>query len=143
MLEGFPGHNLVLSIFVEVADTRFFGVPELADSVLVLFSGKLEKQHITVQKEWPSTLPEVYCRAGEIRQVIANLVGNAVDSMPHAGDLSLTAQITGDRVELAVLDTGMGIPQEVREKLFQPFFTTKSLGGTGLGLSLSAEIVET
>jgi signal transduction histidine kinase len=117
-------------------------LPELVDSVLVLFCGKLEMQHIPVRKTWKAEIPNVHCRAGEIRQVIANLVGNAIDSMPHGGSLSVSVQAAGDFIELAVTDTGQGIPEEVKEKIFQPFFTTKGVGGTGLGLSISAEILE-
>ncbi|WP_446742467.1 MHYT domain-containing protein [Silvibacterium acidisoli] len=117
-------------------------LPELVDSVLVLFGGKLETQRISVEREWPFEIPEVQCRDGEIRQVIANLVGNAIDAMPHGGILSVSMQVVGGSIELAVKDTGEGISDEVREKLFQPFFTTKGIGGTGLGLSISAEILE-
>ncbi|MBB6143186.1 signal transduction histidine kinase [Silvibacterium bohemicum] len=117
-------------------------LPELVDSVLVLFGGKLEIQHISVQKDWQPEVPKVHCRAGEIRQVIANLVGNAIDSMPLGGTLSVSMHVVRDSIELAIMDTGQGISEEVKEKLFQPFFTTKGVGGTGLGLSISAEILE-
>lgn len=117
-------------------------LPELIDSVLVLFGGKLDRQHIAVRKDLQPDVPEIHCRAGEMRQVIANLVGNAIDAMPDGGLLSLSLQVVGDALELAVTDTGHGIPEEARAKLFQPFFTTKGAGGTGLGLSISAEILE-
>jgi signal transduction histidine kinase len=117
-------------------------LPELADSVLVLFGKKLEMQHISVRRDWQPEVPKLHCRDGEIRQVIANLVGNAIDSMPHGGVLSVSVRVVGDFVELAVTDTGQGIPDEAKEKLFQPFFTTKGVRGTGLGLSISSEILE-
>ena len=117
-------------------------LPELVDSVLVLFSGGLEKHHISVEKSWEPVVPSVFCLAGEIRQVIANLVGNAIDAMPQGGILSVSIRSIDECIELAVKDTGEGIPENAREKLFQPFFTTKGAGGTGLGLSISAEILE-
>ena len=117
-------------------------LPGLIDSVLVLFGRKLEMQQIAVEKDWHPEVPNVHCRAGEIRQVVANLVGNAIDAMPDGGLLSVSVRVVGDCIELAVMDTGQGIPEEARDKLFQPFFTTKGVGGTGLGLSISAEILE-
>jgi signal transduction histidine kinase len=117
-------------------------LPELVESVLVLFGKKLQTQHIAVHKDWPPDIPEILCLAGEIRQVIANLIGNAIDSMPHGGTLTISVRTGASTVELTVRDTGQGIPEEAREKLFQPFFTTKGTSGTGLGLSISAEILE-
>ena len=117
-------------------------LPELIESVLILFGKKLETQHITVRTDWAADVPEVLCLAGEIRQVIANLIGNGIDAMPESGMLSLSVQVVGECLELSVRDTGKGIPEEAREKLFQPFFTTKGVRGTGLGLSISAEILE-
>jgi len=117
-------------------------LPELAESVLVLFGRKLETRRISIKKDWPADVPNVQCRSGEIRQVIANLIGNAIDSMPQGGMLSISAQVVGECVELSIADTGQGIPEEAKEKLFQPFFTTKGVGGTGLGLSISAEILQ-
>lgn len=117
-------------------------LPELVESVLVLFRKKLETKRISVRKNWEPEIQMVECRAGEIRQVIANLVGNAIDAMPEDGLLSVAVQDDGDFIEIAITDTGHGIPEEARAKLFQPFFTTKGVGGTGLGLSISAEILE-
>ena len=117
-------------------------VPEMVDSVLVLFSKKLTTQNISVKGDWQTDLTNVHCRAGEIRQVVANLVGNAIDAMPRGGILSISARLVEDCIELTVTDTGQGIPKEAKEKVFQPFFTTKGVGGTGLGLSISAEILE-
>jgi signal transduction histidine kinase len=117
-------------------------LPEVVESVLVLFAKKLEQQRIVVRTDWEPDVQKVECRAGEIRQVIANLIGNGIDSMADGGVLSIALRSVGDCVELAVTDSGAGIPEEAREKLFEPFFTTKGVGGTGLGLSISAEILE-
>ncbi len=117
-------------------------LPELVDSALLLFAGKLKAQQISVSTHWEAETPLVECREGEIRQVIANLVGNAIDAMPIGGALSISLEARGPSVELAVSDTGIGISQEGKEKLFEPFFTTKGIRGTGLGLSISAEILK-
>jgi GAF domain-containing protein/CheY-like chemotaxis protein len=79
--------------------------------------------------------------AAELREVMTNLILNAVDAMPHGGTLTLTSAVVGDTVELTVGDTGMGIPPEVKERIFDPFFTTKGPQGTGLGLSMSYGIL--
>ena len=134
--------NHTLKFYRQQNAASWASLPELVDSVLILFGGKLEIQHISVQKDWQPEVPAVHCRAGEIRQVIANLVGNAIDSMPHGGVLSISVRAVGDSIELTVKDTGQGIADEAKKKLFQPFFTTKGVRGTGLGLSISAEILK-
>ena len=75
-----------------------------------------------------------------MRQVLLNLVQNAVDSMPNGGELTVLSRALQDHVELVVADTGQGMDEDVLESLFQPFFTTK-VGGTGLGLSVSQKII--
>src|SRR5262249_19214465 len=77
----------------------------------------------------------------ELREVMTNLILNAVDAMPHGGELTLTSVVIGDTVEVTVGDTGVGIPPEVQERIFDPFFTTKGPQGTGLGLSMSYGIL--
>jgi two-component system NtrC family sensor kinase len=85
-------------------------------------------------------LPEVICNADQLRQVFLNLIINAGDAMPNGGTLTVRT-IAGPTVAIIeVQDTGIGIPESFRDRLFEPFFTNKS-NGTGLGLSISAHIV--
>jgi len=91
----------------------------------------------------------VLALAGELRQLIVNLVGNAVDAMGRGGTLKI--RIAGARerrngarpgIRLTVADTGTGIHPEIKKKLFEPFVSTKGDTGTGLGLWVSSEIVQ-
>lgn len=78
-----------------------------------------------------------------LQQVVFNLINNACQAMKDAGTLLISTQVLGSQVELSIQDTGPGIPENIRDRIFEAFFTTKAQGhGTGLGLSLSKEIVE-
>jgi signal transduction histidine kinase/ActR/RegA family two-component response regulator len=77
----------------------------------------------------------------ELREVLVNIIFNAVDAMPNGGEIRMSAQETNDSVILTVVDTGTGMPPEVKSRLFDPFFTTKGKGGTGMGLAVSFGIV--
>jgi CheY-like chemotaxis protein len=77
----------------------------------------------------------------ELREVLVNMVFNAIDAMPEGGTLTLTTRTAGDHVEIAVVDTGVGMYPEVRSKIFDPFFTTKGKAGLGLGLAVSFGII--
>jgi signal transduction histidine kinase/ActR/RegA family two-component response regulator len=79
--------------------------------------------------------------AGELREVLVNMVFNAVDAMPEGGTLTLSTQEAGDEVVLTVADTGVGMGEDVRSRIFDPFFTTKGKAGMGLGLSVSYGII--
>src|SRR5215213_2931757 len=79
--------------------------------------------------------------AGELREVLVNMVFNAVDAMPDGGTLTLSTQEADDEVLLTVSDTGTGMGEEVRSRIFDPFFTTKGKAGMGLGLSVSYGII--
>jgi signal transduction histidine kinase len=79
--------------------------------------------------------------AGELREVLVNMVFNAVDAMPQGGTLTLSTRELGEEVEIRVTDTGTGMTEEVRAKVFDPFFTTKGKAGMGLGLSVSYGII--
>jgi len=84
-------------------------------------------------------------RSGQISQVLLNLIGNSLDAIEQSPDpwIKLEARSRNKRAVLSVMDSGNGIPREVREKIMQPFFTTKCAGkGTGLGLSISKNIIE-
>ena len=77
----------------------------------------------------------------ELREVLVNMVFNAIDAMPEGGTLSLTTRTAGDSVIITVIDTGVGMYPEVRSKIFDPFFTTKGKAGLGLGLAVSFGII--
>ncbi len=79
--------------------------------------------------------------AAELREVLTNLILNAVDAMPEGGSLKLSSFVDDTEVEARIEDSGHGMTEEVRQKLFDPFFTTKGLKGTGLGLSITFGIV--
>ena len=89
----------------------------------------------------PDALP-ILIDLGQLQQVVINLVINARDAMPNGGTLSIATASRGELVELAVSDTGSGIPAEILERIWDPFFTTKDAGkGTGLGLATVQGIV--
>ena len=122
-------------------------VVELFESVLVLYRTRLLNSGIRATVDRSDTTP-LRCFEGELRQIVTNLVGNAFDAMRTGGRLRLksrraTLWKTGARgVRLTVADTGSGIAAEVLPRIFEPFFSTKGIGGTGLGLWVTQELVE-
>lgn len=80
--------------------------------------------------------------ASELREVFVNLIVNAVDAMPLGGSLTISCERTNDRLLLRFKDTGLGMSEDVRERIFEPFYTTKGAQGTGLGLAVSYGIIE-
>jgi signal transduction histidine kinase len=123
-------------------------VCELLDSVLWLHQGKVNTLHIQVVREYDEDV-NLFCFGGEMRQLFANLIGNALDAMmPGGGTLRLRVRKTRSHredgqygVRISVGDTGCGITPEARRRIFEPFYTTKEATGTGLGLWVSAEIL--
>ena len=121
---------------------------DLFSSVLSIYQGRLMNSKVSVEPRMRGQKPvEVF--DGEIRQVLNNLVGNAIDALhPGGGRLLLRSREGTDwrsgskGVILTVGDTGSGMPRQVLEKVFEPFYTTKGLGGTGLGLWVSKEIMD-
>jgi len=97
-------------------------------------------QTIAVQIE-AEPLPPLVGEAAELREVLINLVFNAVDALPHGGTITLRSRRMGDEVLIEVRDTGIGMTEAVRRRVFDPFFSTKGAAGTGLGLSVSYGII--
>lgn len=124
----------------------FFCHDLIGDSLLV-YQGRLVNRHVTVEKRKRATQP-IPCLGDEIRQVLSNLIGNAIDSMPNGGRLLVRSRDAVDwntgrqGVVLTVADTGTGMSKATQKKIFDAFFSTKGIGGTGLGLWLSQEIVK-
>lgn len=77
----------------------------------------------------------------ELRDVLVNVIFNAVHAMPMGGNLTLSAEVVNDQVILSVIDTGVGMPAEVRSRVFDPFFTTKGVEGMGLGLAVGYGVI--
>ena len=120
---------------------------ELLHSVTRLYQGRLSNSQIVIVEKHSNTQPiRVY--EGDIRQVLNNLVGNALDSMRTGGRLILrsrdcTRWRTGERgVRITVADTGCGMSAEIRARIFDAFYTTKGSSGTGLGLWISKGIID-
>ncbi|HZQ38283.1 MAG TPA: PAS domain S-box protein, partial [Dehalococcoidia bacterium] len=98
---------------------------------------------VTIQVETEvEGLPLLAGNPAELREVLVNLVFNAVDAMPEGGTIRLGGRRRGDEVLLQVRDTGIGMEEAVRRRVFEPFFTTRGSRGHGLGLSMSYAIVE-
>jgi PAS domain S-box-containing protein len=87
-------------------------------------------------------IPSVRGNGSELREVITNLIFNALEAMPEGGKIEIRTYVRGEKVCIQVADTGIGMTEEVRRKAFEPFFTTKPFTNTGLGLSMSYGIIK-
>ncbi|MGI4757753.1 MAG: PAS domain S-box protein [Janthinobacterium lividum] len=121
---------------------------ELVGGILTLYQARIVNSRVQVEKRKHAATP-VLCFEGEIRQVLNNLIGNAIDAMHTLGGRLLlrsreaTHWSTGRKgLVLTVADTGVGIGPDVKRKIFDAFFTTKGIGGTGLGLWVCKEIID-
>ncbi len=126
-------------------------VAELIETVLALYEARLRDHGIVVERQFDS-VPLVTLYDGEIRQVLANLVGNALDAMSgndhnNRGRLVLRLRSTCDwldgqpSISILVADTGSGMDAATLRRIYEPFFSTKGVTGTGLGLWVSREII--
>lgn len=122
-------------------------LPELITSVLSVYQGRIANAAIKIDRRC-SAKRRVHCFEGEIRQVLANIISNALDAMPDGGTLYLrgreaTNWQTGEKgLAVTLADNGTGMSPQTRKRLFDPFYTTKGLIGTGLGLWVTKEIVD-
>ena len=114
----------------------------VADEALSMLASRLEKENIESVIELQPDIPRIIADPIQLGQVIVNLVVNAFHAMPDGGTLTLTTRGDDAHVYLIVEDTGVGMSEEVKKKIFLPFFTTKDVGqGTGLGLAVVHGIV--
>jgi signal transduction histidine kinase len=114
---------------------------ELLDEALSLNVSAEARKRLEVVRDVPPEIGVAAVDPALVRHVLGNFLSNAVDAMPRGGRLSVRARRSGDRLALAVSDTGPGIDPETRKRIFEPFFTTKPPGqGTGLGLAICREI---
>ena len=114
---------------------------QLIEDVFGLFKGVLLEDRVLVQKQMEPDLPGVVADPAQMKQVLLNLIQNALQAMPGGGTLRVSTLRSEGAVEVAVADTGTGISSETINQIFDPFFTTKA-SGSGLGLAISRKIVE-
>jgi len=121
----------------------------LLDSVLALYESRLRNVQITVERQY-SAAPLIHVFESEVRQVFANLIANAADALQGAEQRIVVLRVRPSHdwrtrkagVTVSVADTGCGISEEAKRHLFEAFYSTKGIGGTGLGLWVSKEIIE-
>jgi PAS domain S-box-containing protein len=112
------------------------------ESTINIIRSRAKKQQVELTLQL-SPLPPVLCYPAKINQVVLNLVANAIDACEPGGKVTVRTEVVEKAVAIHVVDTGRGIPANIRARVFDPFFTTKPPGqGTGLGLSISYRIVE-
>jgi len=121
---------------------------DILESVLFFYEPRLRSKNIKVKRRY-EPVPDVACLPGELQQVFANLISNALDAMDNDGRLLLSISESPASlkyhhplVRVTVADTGSGMDETTRRHLFEPFFTTKGEMGTGLGLWVSREILD-
>jgi len=120
-------------------------IEELIETVLTLLDSRMRDQKIEIVRDF-RTHPQIYAHDGELRQVVANLVGNAIDALPEGGRITVRARPSRDwrdgapGVAITVADNGIGMDSDTSSRVFEPFFSTKGMTGTGLGLWVSSEI---
>jgi PAS domain S-box-containing protein len=142
--------NQTLRFHKQASSPREISCTDLYATVLSLYEGRLKNSSIVVEKR-KRARRTISCFEGDIRQVLNNLVGNAIDAMPTGGRLLLRSRESTDwhpggglsrrGLTLTIADTGSGIAPAAMKHLFEPFFTTKGINGNGLGLWISSEIV--
>ncbi len=121
--------NLLLQEVVEIARPRF---EDQAQSRGIHYELKLNFSRIKAVQADPA----------ELREVFLNLLNNALDAMPRGGELSIQTTLKSGQVLVFIADSGIGIPFDIQQKIFDPFYTTKGKLGNGLGLSIAKEIIE-
>ncbi len=118
---------------------------QVIDRCVRLVQHQSELNNVQLQPQMAEELPQVQCDAAQIEQLLLALIMNAVDALPHGGNLWVRSRMVPEigAVQLEVQDDGVGIPESILPNLFEPFFTTKEKGhGVGLGLAISKGIVE-
>lgn len=135
-----------LGFFRNSSEPSLTPLSEIVDSALSLHLGRLSTHKMAIHREY-APLPLLFLHQGELRQVLANLIGNALDAMPAGGRLRVRirkafdpkTKASGARIIIA--DTGTGMNSATMRQIFEPFYTTKGSAGTGLGLWVSSQII--
>jgi two-component system, NtrC family, sensor kinase len=127
------------SVSLQVIDIR-----EVIESVIGFLSKEAQYRDIVIDIDIAADIPPFACDRGKLEQILLNLMNNAFAAVSDGGHLQITgSRAAGDRVSIAVIDDGCGIPPEDIKRVFEPFFSTRThKGGTGLGLSITYGLVQ-
>jgi two-component system NtrC family sensor kinase len=120
-------------------------INEIVESSLAIMERQALFQNITIKKKYASDLPKIVADSAQLQQVFMNIILNAAEAMDGNGALTLITSLEGQSstIEVKFADTGHGIKEEDKKRLFEPFFSTKEVGkGTGLGLAISYSIIQ-
>ncbi len=140
-LEEIVGEILEFSRDARKLDFSEFDILELVREVYLLYEEKFESKNVEFSVISDKSEVEVFADRSRIKQVLINLIQNALDAVPEGGKIRVTVEDLKDRVRVEVWNNGDPIPPDIKEKIFTPFFTTK-VHGTGLGLPISKKIIE-
>src|SRR4030043_1024225 len=118
-------------------------INELIEGILLVMEKQMRESNVLVTTAFSGEIPELMASTNQIRQVMLNMIKNAKESMPSGGTLNVRTMLSGGKVLIVTRDTGTGIPEEIRDRIFDAFFTTKQkVKGVGLGLSVCYGIIK-
>jgi two-component system NtrC family sensor kinase len=116
---------------------------DLIDGILLVMDKQMRESNIKVETALEGTLPEIMASTNQMRQVMLNMFKNAKEAMPGGGSLNVRTSREDHKILIQIQDTGVGIPEDLRNKIFEAFFTTKQkVKGVGLGLSVCYGIIK-
>jgi PAS domain S-box-containing protein len=122
---------------------RSINMNDLAEGILLVMEKQMRESNIRVETYFDKDLPEVMASTNQMRQVMLNMFKNAKEAMPKGGTLTIRTSAEDNNVLIQIRDTGVGIPEGLRNKIFEAFFTTKQkVKGVGLGLSVCYGIIK-
>lgn len=117
-------------------------IKNVIDDTVSLIEGMAEEQGVNIKKDFIDGIPEIYIDTEQIKECFMNILLNSLQAMPEGGEINIKALAQDSKfIEVTISDTGIGIPEENMDKIFEPYFTTKRLG-IGLGLALTKRIIE-
>jgi two-component system NtrC family sensor kinase len=118
-------------------------IDELIEGILLVMEKQMRESNIQVDLAFDPDIPEIMASTNQMRQVMLNILKNAKEAMPKGGILTVRTTKEEEKILVHIKDTGVGIPEEIRDKIFEAFFTTKQkVKGVGLGLSVCYGIIK-
>ena len=138
-------NNIIVDFLFAVRPISAELIPEnpvkLLNSYVDFFTPELEEKNIKLKTAFLENSPKILLDEKLFKQVLINLVQNAIVAMPDGGELFFSTRITGDKYLISVADTGIGMDSETASRIFEPYFTTK-VTGTGLGLTMVYKVIK-